>query len=208
MGSVQDDRDYYRSAYRRNRTPWSGLNQLDRRTEQWIDEIGGTLDDKTMLDLGTGEGRIVDLFSTKGFSAFGIDYLLEAIQQAVEVTGTSRSSFLVADMFGLPFRESSFDVVVDYGLLHHVRKSNWNQYRDALLSVLEAGGYLFVSVFHEEDGHANRKTRDWVYHRGHYDRFFTPEGLDDCLGSAMKRETAGKIRDGKHVFLHARYRRR
>lgn len=202
-----DERDFYKKVYREENPPWSDLDELDRRTLKWIKlarEEG--IPNSRVLDLGTGEGRIAQLFDDQGFFSIGIDYLLEPLMKAKPGSGKTSPQFLVANAFSPPFDESGFASIVDYGLLHHVRKTNWNHYRSILTDLLSEQGFFFVNVFHEEDSHSNRTTRNWVYHRGHYDRFFTMEGLRECIGPDFQCLKSEKFDQGEHTFLHVLYR--
>lgn len=208
MNKTRTDRDFYRKIYDSGEGPWSQLTELDQRTDRWLEEIDNAVPQpRRMLDLGTGLGRVVRLFRSRGYQAVRIDYLLDPLLEAHRRSANRGGSFAVADAFKLPFTRRTFASLVDYGLLHHVRKRNWSGYRQTILSRLVSGGYYFVSVFHESDEHADRKSRDWVYHRGHYDRFFDRTGLDEFLGTDFDRKDSGLIEDGDHTFLHALYRK-
>lgn len=205
---TREDRSFYREVYEEGEGPWSNLTELDRRTIRWLEEIEEAFSGSPpAVDLGTGRGRIVDLFASRGYPAIGLDYLLDPLRDARERASSGKSSYGVADAFEPPLRSGCAGFLVDYGLLHHVRKSSWDAYRRNGLGLLREGGYFFVSVFHESDGHAGERGRDWVYHGGHYDRFFTRGALDQFLGEEFRRCDAGLVEDGEHTFLHALYRR-
>ncbi|MFB6346934.1 MAG: class I SAM-dependent methyltransferase, partial [bacterium] len=161
-----------------------------------------------LVDLGAGEGRITELFARESFHAIGIDFLIGPLRAAVKSETHKDASFIQADAFELPFDSNTFSTAVDYGLLHHVRKTDWPRYRSFLTDLLVPGALYFVSVFHESDNHANRKNRKWVYHRGHYDRFFEEEDLSNCLGDQYKQLESGLVDDGCHTFLHSLFRYR
>jgi len=203
---TRQDRDFYRRVYENGEGPWSDLTELDRRTANWIESLDWS-EGSWVLDLGTGRGRIVELFRSLGFEAYGLDYLRDPLLDARKDHSSGETRFLQADAFDPPFPSGSFSCLVDYGLLHHVRKSGWNAYRDRTLALLQPGGCFFVNVFHVSDDHAERGNRDWVYHRNHYDHFFSRETLDELLGESYERMDDGMIEDGKHRFLHALYRK-
>lgn len=203
-----EDRSFYREIYEEGEGPWSNLTELDRRTAQWLEDVRGEVSSPArMVDLGTGRGRIVELFASHGYQAIGLDYLRDPVREARKRVDAGECSYVLADAFEPPLEEGSVDFLVDYGLLHHVRKAEGNAYRRNGLGLLSGGGYYFVSVFHESDGHAGERSRDWVHHRGHYDRFFTRDRLDAFLGEDFERCDAGFVEDGEHTFLHALYRR-
>lgn len=209
MKGTDADRDYYRTAYREDRDPWSTMTDLDRVTRQWLQERGDAVPVPSALDLGCGKGRISRLLAEQGFEAVGLDYLSGALSRArsheEQEPGTVR--YVQADALKLPFGADRFGVLIDYGLLHHVRRRDGSRYRREVERVLAPGGLLFVSVFHVDDDHVERGDRDWVRHRGHYDRFFDPSGLRETLGENMTPVTHRVFRQDEHVCLHALFRR-
>lgn len=208
MSSVRTDRNFYETVYEEaDEAPWSGLSELDRRTLNWLSQYRSEVPNPDRaLDLGAGEGRITRLLAEELSFAVGLDVLRDPMREAAaDATGTS---FVQADAFKPPFSAEQFSVLVDYGLLHHVRKADWDRYRETIESLLVPGAFRFFSVFHESDEHANRTTRKWVYHRGHYDRFFEREDLRACLGTNFEHRESELLHDDDHTFLHVLFRYR
>lgn len=207
---VETDRGYYRRIYsEESEAPWSSVSELDRRTLDWLNRYRSEIPrPRRMIDLGAGEGRITNLFAGESFEAVGIDVLGEPLKRAATLNRSGNAHFLRANAFKPPLGQNIFSVAVDYGLLHHVRKADWSRYRRALGYLLTPGAFCFISVFHQTDNHANRTTRKWVYHRGHYDRFFEEDDLIECLGTDYSLRESGTVTDGKHVFLHALFQYR
>jgi len=206
--SVPTDKNFYETIYDGSQTaPWSGLDELDHRTSNWLSEYDSEVPDpRRVLDLGAGEGRITQLFAGKSYHAVGLDLLIEPLRVAQSSSAHGNASYVQGSAFEAPFESGQFAALVDYGLLHHVRKDDWSTYRDVLRYLLVPGALCFISVFHETDNHANRSTRKWVYHRGHYDRFFELEDLETCLGEEFKPLESGLVEDGEHTFLHTLFR--
>lgn len=207
-GSVRTDRSFYEEIYRDEESaPWSRLTELDRRTLSWLKEYGSTVPKpRRVIDLGAGEGRITNLFAEESYASVGLDLLVEPLRVATAKTSSRNASFVQASAFRPPFASGEFSVLVDYGLLHHVRKTDWPRYREVLEYLLVRDALCFFSVFHETDEHANRTTRKWVYHRGHYDRFFETDDLERCLGDNFSYRDSGLVHDDEHTFLHALFR--
>lgn len=198
MSSPRTDRRYHARAYRSDQDGWSDLEALDRGTRRWLASPEGRPPIPRALDLGCGRGRIVDLLVREGYEAVGIDVLKEPLESP-----GNGSRYVRGDAFALPFDADSFGLVVDYGLLHHVRPRDVPRYRREVSRVLVASGRMFLSVFHREDDHAERGGRTWVRHRGHYDRFFDQKALLGELGEAYSLLRSRTVRDGGHVLLHA-----
>ncbi len=162
-----------------------------------------------MLDIGCGEGRHTFLFARHGFSAIGMDYQPLAIERAIAI-GRGKGKmipgvrFVVGDVFTLPFRADAFDVIVDYGCFHHVIRADTEEYLDAILSRLRHGGYFFLSCFSTKFKHypGERRTRKYLVHRGHYDRFFDRRDFRPLFGRAFNILDIEEEKDGLQVFFH------
>ncbi len=78
--------------------------------------------DLDLLDIGCGPGSITLDLSRRVRSVCGIDASSEAIRVARDAAaGRSNVRFLVADVYALPFADSSFDVVFAHQVLQHLR---------------------------------------------------------------------------------------
>lgn len=87
--------------------------------------------------------------------------------------------FVNADLFANPFRHHSFDLALDWGVFHHIQRKDTGGYLRALKQLLKPGGIFLLGCFStsfRHKGEGNRK-RNWLIHKGHYDRFSTREEL-------------------------------
>ncbi len=103
---------------------------------------------ENVLEIGCGQGAgariIYDLFSPQQY--VGIDLDPRMIQRArKKARALPNATFLTGDVSNLEFADATFDLVVDFGIVHHV--PNW---RDALAEVhrtLRADGeFLFEDL--------------------------------------------------------------
>jgi len=137
------------------------------------------------LDIGEGEGKYAIFFARQGFEGHGIHGSAEAIKRArafASKTGVNESThFRVGDVFGLPYPERFFDVVVDFGCLHHIRKGEWDQYFESILKVMKNDSLYMLTVYNLKDRHVPSRKRNYVVHQGHYDYFFSKKELRDLL---------------------------
>lgn len=101
-----------------------------------------------VLEIGCGQGEgvriIYDLFGPQSY--VGIDLDPRMIRRARRRAGAlPNATFVEGDVSNLEFPDGSFDLVMDFGIVHHV--PNW---RDALAEVhrtLMAGGeFLFEDL--------------------------------------------------------------
>ena len=169
-----------------------------------------------MLDIGCGEGRHTYYFEREGFQSFGIDYEASALQRAVRRGNpapglTARGPYFAsADLFHLPFPGSVFDIVLDYGCLHHVRKQDFERYLASVLQVMKPGGFFLLSCFSTEYKHhpEEKRRRDWLVHKGHYDRFFSKDDFPVLFGRVMEIMEIREEKEGHHAFFHLLMRRK
>ena len=103
---------------------------------------------ESVLEIGCGQGTgakiIYDLFSPRKYT--GVDLDPRMVRRARNRAGAlPNADFREADVASLEFADAAFDLVVDFGILHHV--PNW---RDALAEVhrvLKPGGeFLFEDL--------------------------------------------------------------
>ncbi len=105
-----------------------------------------------ILDLGCGNGRLLDLFRDKNVEYTGIDNSEELIQIAKERSKIqnpkSKIQFLVADALNLPFEDNYFDKVFSVAVLHHIPSKEYRlQFLKEARRVLRPGGFLILSVW-------------------------------------------------------------
>ncbi len=221
MAVYANQRDFFRQAYASGEHPWpttepsrfvrAFLRREGRR--DWSRGAGGRQPGR-VLDIGCGEGRHAYLFARAGFRAVGLDAEPLAIRRARRLRPrggrTGRVVFLVGDALTPPFKSQAFDVLVDYGCLHHVRKQDDAAYRQELIRLLRDGGYFLLSCFSTRFRHhaGERRTRNWLVHRGHYDRFFRRQDFRALFGPWFKILRIEEERDGLHAFYHVLMRKR
>lgn len=159
-----------------------------------------------ILDIGCGEGRHTGFFAAAGYEAIGLDYQPGALVRAKRLLqkGASKLHFVLGDVFHLPFTKNSFDVLIDYGCLHHVRKRDTDAYLNSVVPLLKPGGYFLLCCFSTEFKHHpdEERSRDWLVHKGHYDRFFKKEDFQSIFGHRFKMRHIEGERDGDYVFHH------
>jgi SAM-dependent methyltransferase len=137
---------------------WFAQTQLDRpgenRTESRQTFAAKTglapadLEGKTVLEIGCGMGRFAEVAASYGANVVGID-LSAAVDAAHGNLGERpNTAFLQADVFDLPLREESFDLVYSIGVLHHTPDT-----RAAFLQLprlLKPGGQIAIWVYTSE----------------------------------------------------------
>lgn len=208
-GIYRAQRAYFAKAYETGRHGWptAGVSPMVARFLRAGSARGGR-----MLDIGCGEGRHTAAFVQAGFRAVGVDFQAGALTRARQAVASSRRRphFLQADVFALPFAPKSFDVVIDYGCLHHVRRADTGRYLNQVLPVIKPGGYYLLSCFSTKFKHhaGERRTRDWLVHAGHYDRFFRRSDFAPLFGRWFDILEVTEDREGLYVFHNVFMRRK
>ena len=125
-------------SYNGTRISWTRFKLL---TGMEPEELSG----KTVLDVGCGPGRFLELVVRAGADAYGAD-LSDAAEVAHRNLGSQGNCTIVqADLFRLPFKEDGFDFVYSFGVLHHTPDPE-DAFRK-LVSHVRPGGKLAVWVY-------------------------------------------------------------
>jgi ubiquinone/menaquinone biosynthesis C-methylase UbiE len=161
-----------------------------------------------LLDIGCGEGRHAIAAARLGFAVTAVDYEPLALSRArrrAKVRGVEGIKFRKADVLSLPFRDRTFDVLLDYGCLHHQRKSDWPAYKAEILRILKLRGFYVLSVFSPKFRFFRESKRPWHIAYGAYRRCFTPSDIvglfSDCFELLEMLEETGKDQGFWHVLM-------
>ncbi|MCJ8324508.1 MAG: metalloregulator ArsR/SmtB family transcription factor [Rhizobiales bacterium] len=107
---------------------WDSLRNLkisEGKVETAIGEIlPAELGD--LLDLGTGTGRMLELFSNRATHSVGVDMSHEMLSYArlkIEKAGLTNSQVRQGDIFNLPMESERFDTVIIHQVLHFLDES-------------------------------------------------------------------------------------
>ena len=119
---------------------WKAMDSIIFRT--WRKKIPRSA---RLVDVGCAQGRSAFQFSNLPITIVGFDISKKMIGEAVkrykQRAFRARMSFLVADATNFPFRDSSFDVILLYGVLHHV--ANPAHVCREIVRVATSGGMYF-----------------------------------------------------------------
>ena len=107
-----------------NAASWGDLRRLhvpDEKVEAEILRLIGRTPFDSLLDLGTGTGRLLELLSSRYRRALGIDAnrdMLAIARTQLDEADITHASVRQADIFNLPLERESFDVVTIHQVLH------------------------------------------------------------------------------------------
>ncbi len=112
------------SYFDQNAAEWDRIRSLhvaERAVEDAILEALGPGTHELLLDLGTGTGRILELASGFARQLVGIDTnreMLKCARVRLDKAALANCSVRLADIYNLPFAESSADAVLIHQVLH------------------------------------------------------------------------------------------
>jgi len=106
---------------------WSNFKYyaIETKSRAYVDSwMQSRCREKRLLDYGCGNGEDSIVAAQHGAFVVGIDIsdvsIANCRQRALEAGVSDRTKFLVMDAESLQFDDNSFDIVVEYGVLHHV----------------------------------------------------------------------------------------
>lgn len=201
---------FFRKAYETGRHGWPSAGATPQ-VAALLAKLGPGRG-RAALDLGCGEGRHTVLLARRGWEATGLDYdagALAGAKSALRKAGLT-ARLVRGEALALEFPDGAFDLVLDYGCFHHVVSRDWGRYRRGVARVLKPGGHLILSVFSTKFRHhpGERRTRPWLVHRGHYDRFFSRGEVGRILRESFDTRASLEQHDGLDGFHHTLLRRK
>ncbi len=153
--------------FRRHAAEWDRIRRLhlaDEAVEQAISIALGDQPIRSLLDLGTGTGRMLELFAPRFERGLGLDLSLDMLalaRERLDRVGLKHCAVRHGDIYDLALPRDSFDVVIVHQVLHFLDDSA-RAIREAA-QVLRPGGRLLVVDFapHDleflRDEHAHRR---------------------------------------------------
>jgi ubiquinone/menaquinone biosynthesis C-methylase UbiE len=136
---------------------WDAIRSLhvaDSEVEAAMARVLGDAPIRRLVDIGTGTGRMLELFADQAEAALGIDRSSEMLRLArakLSERGLSQAELRQADLYALPLGDTAADVAIIHHVLHFAQQPG-----AAILEaarVLDGGGRLLVVDFapHERE---------------------------------------------------------
>jgi ubiquinone/menaquinone biosynthesis C-methylase UbiE len=142
-----------------------------------LERLGLNLKDKDVLEIGCGNGYGAHLIHQRSPRSYvGLDVMEEQVEKARQ--RYPQYKFLVQDATDLSqFAKASKDVVVIFGVLHHIPE--WRKVIDEIARVLKPNGQFFL----EEPRGMDIKLFDFFFRWGHPNSDFGLKALEEHLKS-------------------------
>jgi ubiquinone/menaquinone biosynthesis C-methylase UbiE len=108
--------------------------------------------DSRVLELGCGTGKTFCAMQSRGYDIVGIDFSHHAARMSHGFSGAiERGNVLIADARDLPFTANSFDAVIAFHVIGHMKMQDREHCVEESWRVLRYGGHLFFREFSTED---------------------------------------------------------
>ncbi len=162
----QQNREAAERYFAEHASRWDAIRSLhvpEREVEAAMLERAGVGPFRAMLDIGTGTGRMLELFAGRAERALGVDLspaMLGVARANLERAGVDNARVKLGDIMNLPVVRDSFDLVVIHQVLHFLDEPGRALAEAA--AALAAGGRLIVVDFAP---HEHEALRDSLAHR-------------------------------------------
>jgi len=186
----KNQKEYFERAYRTGSDIWTHTPY----TLKGKDLLPYLPPGAMVLDVGSGRGRFPFELVDLGFKVIGLEYVKEIVEKNNEEVKINKISdkirFIEGDVLDISFADSSFDGVMDFGLLHHLNREDWSTYVSECARVTKSGGYILLAQLSRE----TKKYLNWApkqdpkgdfINEGVYYHFFTLEEITNLFGGTF-----------------------
>ena len=139
------------------------LHAPDERVEQAVLALLKGVKPRTVLDLGTGTGRMLELFAPGAERAIGVDQspaMLALARERIAQAGLTQAHLRQGDIYAPPVERDAFDLVIVHQVLHFLDDPARALHEAA--RTLRPGGRLLIVDF---ASHGEESLREEFAHR-------------------------------------------
>ncbi|TNE36320.1 MAG: methyltransferase domain-containing protein [Alphaproteobacteria bacterium] len=173
--------------FRENAARWREIRSLhvpEKEVERVLLSIfkGQVITD--FLDIGTGTGRMLELFGPRVTHAIGVDTSREMLSFAraeIEEAGLRNCQVRLADMYNLPFAGGSQDAIVIHQVLHYAEAPE--KVIAEAARVLRPGGQMAIVDFARHD--VDSLMREHAHRQAGFDKATVAEYCEQAGLAAM-----------------------
>lgn len=155
LAEVRKKRTEVAAAYFSKVAPqWDQVRSLHVEESKVEEALVGLLDDgiESLIDIGTGTGQMLKVFSSRVKRAEGVDLSREMLSVArvnLEQAGLKNCSVREADMYQLPYQAGSFQAAIIHQVLHFA--DDPGRAIAEAERILKPGGCLLICDFAPHD---------------------------------------------------------
>ncbi|MCF7835598.1 MAG: class I SAM-dependent methyltransferase [Candidatus Marinimicrobia bacterium] len=184
--SYEEQKKYFEQSYTTGSDIWTHI-PYEKRGLPLLSKLPKN---SLILDVGSGRGMWSFELAEMGYRVIGIDYAKNAVDKANNGSKDrgleGKIKFVEGDVLNMPFKESTFDAVVDFGLMQHLHKNDWDKYIKEVSRVTRTEGFFLKVVFSKETtsflgfNPKESETADFEKDGIHY-HFFTKEEIAEIF---------------------------
>lgn len=137
----------------------NGRGESESRFQRSLDFPLKALRGMQVLDAGCGMGRFAEVALKYGATVVGMDLSLAVDAAAQNLRVHPNAQFVQADLFALPFRDETFDLVYSLGVLHHTPDPR--RAFLGLVKLLRKGGKISATLYSGYNKVYVRSTNFW-----------------------------------------------
>ncbi len=164
LDAIRDARaEAARRYFEQHARTWADIRSLhveESAIERGIEQALAGEELGTLLDIGTGTGRMLELFADRADAAIGVDRSSDMLRLArvkLDDAGVTGASLRQGDMYALPMGEESVETIILHQVLHYAQSPGMAIAEAA--RVLKPDGRLLVIDFAAHD-RAELRERD------------------------------------------------
>lgn len=119
----------------------NGINPI------FIDFVNNTkFKNKSVFDIGCGNGKYLIYLSALGFATDGIDFSETSIQMTKQELGDRAGTIKQADMFNMEITPNKYDLIISISTINHGYKKDLQKLINQIHTALTDGGYAFITI--------------------------------------------------------------
>jgi ubiquinone/menaquinone biosynthesis C-methylase UbiE len=113
-----------------------------------LEELMDATPDMKILDVGSGTGRFLKFFGSKGYDIYGV----EPAQEMIRVTKKKIKGVTVkqGDIENILYPDEKFDRIITMHVLMHLHPETISKGIEEMMRVLKPGGFMLLDFPHEE----------------------------------------------------------
>jgi ArsR family transcriptional regulator len=147
--------------FSRNAESWNEIRSLyvpEDQVEEAFIRLANPRDDLTVLDVGTGTGRMLELFSPYAKNGLGVDVsrdMLAVARSNLAQIPKQNCQVQLGDMYDLPVDANSQDLILFHQVLHYAEEPS--RAISEAAKATKSGGKILIADFETHDLEALRE---------------------------------------------------